>query len=135
MKEPALVEESDPVSQRYIIHTLTLMSLYVILNVAAIFGVVDHLSRMLTWVFALAVAFLVIGQIWATMVYMRDADEFLRGITARRFIAAAGITMAIYSTWGFLEVYAGAVSAPTCMIFGIFWGAFGAVSPFIRSTR
>jgi hypothetical protein len=77
----------------------------------------------------------VAGQIWTTLALMDESDEFVRALTARRFIVAAGLSMALFSAWGFAESYADAPHAPGWFIFPLFWLAFGVVSPFVRSTR
>jgi hypothetical protein len=111
------------------------MGAYVGFNAAAILGAFDSRQPPGTWLLALAIAVPVIGQIWATLAFMRDSDEFIRALTARRFIMASGLAMAGFTTWGFLESYAAAPHAPGWLIFALFWLCYGAVAPFVRSTR
>jgi hypothetical protein len=66
---------------------------------------------------------------------MNDSDEFVRALTAKRFIVASGLAMALLSGWGFMESYGGAAHAPGWLIYPLFWGLFGLISPFIRSSR
>ena len=74
-----------PASRRYALRTIALMAVYVLANVAAIFGLFDGLQHTpAAWVLAAAVALPVAGQIWATLALMRESDEFVRGIIARR---------------------------------------------------
>lgn len=72
---------------------------------------------------------------WATLALMNESDEFVRALTARRFIVAAGLAMALFSAWGFMESYGDAPHAPGWLIYPLFWGLFGLVSPFVKSTR
>jgi len=120
---------------RYLRRTAAFMSAYVAVNLAAITGAFDDLRAPGSWVLGLAVAAPVVGQIWATLVLMRDSDEFVRAVLAKRFIAASGLAMAIFSAWGFLESYADAPHVPGWLIYPLFWAAFGLVTPFLRTSR
>ncbi|HEY0649316.1 hypothetical protein [Phenylobacterium sp.] len=122
-------------AQRYRIRTIVFMTAYVAFNVAAIFGAFDSRQPPGTWFLALAISAPVVGQIWATLAFMRDSDEFIRALTARRFILASGLAMAVFTTWGFLESYADAPHAPGWLIFALFWACYGLVAPFVRTTR
>jgi hypothetical protein len=72
---------------------------------------------------------------WATLALIAESDEYVRALTAKRFIVAAGLAMALFSAWGFAESYAGAPHAPGWLVFALFWLAYGVVSPFVRTTR
>jgi len=124
----------DPAHRRYTLRTAAFMSGYVAINIAAIAGAFDDLRGPGAWLMGLAVAAPVAGQIWATIALMNEADEFVRALTAKRFIAS-GLAMAILSAWGFLESYAHAPHAPGWMIYPLFWAMFGVASPLIRTSR
>lgn len=122
--------------RRYVVRTMAFMTGYVAINVLAIFGAFDEIiGQPVAWALALAVAAPVIGQIWATLALMHDADEFMRALTAKQFILAAGMAMALASVWGFGESYANAPHIPAWMIYPLFWACFGLTAPFIRSSR
>jgi len=125
----------DPAHRRYMFRTAAFMSGYVAINIAAIAGAFDDLRGPGAWLMGLAVAAPVAGQIWATIALMNEADEFVRALTAKRFIVASGLAMAILSAWGFLESYAHAPHAPGWMIYPLFWAMFGVASPLIRTSR
>lgn len=125
----------DAAHRRYITRTLAFMSGYVAVNMAAIAGAFDDLRGPGAWVLGLAAAAPVAGQIWATIALMNEADEFVRALTAKRFIVASGLAMAVLSAWGFVESYAHAPHVPGWAIYPLFWALFGAASPFIRTTR
>ncbi|MCZ8087394.1 MAG: hypothetical protein O9257_08720 [Brevundimonas sp.] len=126
----------DPAHKRYVIRTWLFMSGYVAVNVAAIFGAFDEIiGKPAGWLLGLVVAALVAGQMWATMRLIAESDEFVRILNTKRFVAAAGLTMALFSAWGFMESYGDAPHAPGWLIYPLFWGLFGLVSPFIRNTR
>lgn len=125
----------DAASRRYALRTGAFMAGYVAINAAAIFGAFDDLRAPGSWLFALAVAAPVAGHIWATLALMRESDEFVRGLMAKRFILASGLAMAVFSAWGFLESYADAPHAPGWLVFALFWACYGLVTPFVRTTR
>ena len=125
----------EPAQRRYLIRTFAFMAGYVGINSGAIAGAFDDVRGPGAWALGLAVAAPVAGQIWATLALMRDSDEFMRGIIAKRFILAAGVAMALFTAWGFLESFAQAPHAYGWLIYPLFWAAFGIVSPFVRSTR
>jgi putative oxidoreductase len=132
----ALGKSTTAAHRRYTLRTMAFMVPYMAINVAAIFGAFDDIaSTPAAWLLALAVSAPVVGQIWATLSLMRDSDEFVRAVTAKQFIIAAGLAMAIASVWGFGESYADAYHLPAWLIYPLFWGCFGLVSPFIRTSN
>lgn len=125
-----------PAGRRYVLRTMAFMVPYVAICVAAMGGVFDELiGKPAAWLLALAVSAPVVGQIWATLSLMRESDEFVRALIARIFILATGLAFAIASVWGFGESFAGAPHLPAWLIYPLFWGCFGLVSPFVRSTN
>ena len=132
----ALGKSTSSAHRRYVVRTVAFMSGYVAINVAAIFGAFDDIaSPVAAWALALSVSAPVVGQIWATLSLMRESDEFVRAVTAKQFILASGLAMAIASVWGFGESYADAYHIPAWIIYPLFWACFGLVAPFVRSSR
>ena len=132
----ALGKSTSPAHGRYVVRTVGFMSGYVMINVAAILGALDDVaSPVAAWALALAVSAPVIGQIWATLALMRESDEFVRAVVAKQFILAAGAAMALASVWGFGESYAAAPHIPAWMIYPLFWGCFGVIAPFVKSSN
>ena len=132
-----LSKQQTPAGRRYVLRTFAFMVPYVAICVAmmttdAFDGV---MGRPAGWVLAAAVAAPVVGQIWATLALMRESDEFVRAVTAKQFILAAGMAMAIASVWGFGESYADAYHLPGWIIYPLFWLCFGLAAPFVRSSR
>jgi putative oxidoreductase len=127
----------DPstVNKKYYLRTALFMGGYVAINLAALTGAFDDLKSPGTWGFALAVTAPVAGQIWAMLAWMRDSDEFVRAVAAKRFVVATGIAMAVATAWGFMELYAKAPHISAVMMFPLFWLSFGMSSPFIRTSR
>lgn len=127
---------NSPAHKRYVIRTFAFMTPYVAINLAAIFGAFDDVqSTPSAWVLALACAAPVVGQIWATLALMHESDEFVRAVTAKQFILASGVAMAVATVWGFGESYADAPHVPAWIIYPVFWAAFGVIAPFIRTSR
>ena len=125
----------DVAHKRYIIRTLAFMAGYVAVNAAAIAGAFDDARAPGSYLLALVVAAPVAGQMWATLALMNDSDEYIRRLTANRFVAAAGAAITLFSAWGFMESYADAPHVPGWIIYPLFWACFGAVTPFVRSSR
>ena len=116
------------------VRTIAFMGAYVAVNVALMTGAFDDVRRPGAYVLALAVTAPVIGQVWATLDCMKRSDEFVGGLLARRFIVAAGLAIAAFTGWGFLEAFAGVPHAEGWLIYPLFWAFFGLVSPFLRTT-
>lgn len=121
--------------RRYKFRTLGFMGAYVGVNLAAIFGAFDGLRAPGGYVLALVVVAPIIGQLWATLRLLEESDEFVRGLMAKRMILASGLAIAGASAWGFMESYADAPHLPAWLVYPLFWGCFGLVSPFVRSSR
>ena len=119
---------TDP-KRTYIVRTLAFLSGYVAVNVAVMTGAFDDVSRPGAYVLALAVTAPVVGQLWATLDCMRRADEYVSKMLARPFILAAGLTIAVFTGWGFLETYAGVAHAPGWLVYPLFWAMYGISAP------
>ena len=131
-----LPKQNTPAGRRYVIRTMAFMGGYVAVMLATIGGAFDAIQNTpAAWALALTVAAPIAGQIWATLSFMRDSDEFVRAVTAKQFIVSAGVAMAAFSAWGFGESFAGAPHAEGWMIYPLFWAVFGCISPFIRSSN
>lgn len=128
---------SKPMSadKKYLVRTLAFMAGYTGINVAAIFGAFDDIGHTAGLALGLVVAAPVAGQIWATLALMADSDEFMRALLAKRFIVASGLSMAIAAAWGFMESFGDAPHISAWVIYPLFWGLFGLVTPFIRTSR
>src|SRR6187455_59267 len=116
--------DPDHVRRQYVLRASLFMSGYVAVNTAAIFGAFDHATPRGALALALTVSAPLAGHIWAMLAYMRDSDEFVRGLMAKRFVVASGLAMALFSAWGFMEIYAKAWHAPGSLIYPLFWAAY-----------
>ena len=98
----ALGKSTTAAHRKYVMRTMAFMSGYVAVMVATIFGAFDDIQgQPSAWILAAAVTAPIVGQIWATLMMMRDSDEFVRAVTAKQFIIAAGVAMALFTGWGF----------------------------------
>ena len=62
-------------------------------------------------------------------------DEFVRAITVKRMIAAAGLTLTVAVLVGLAEQFLGLRHLPMWLVYPLFWGALGMVTPFIGSSK
>lgn len=122
-------------AKAYTFRTVFFMLGYVVALVLAVSGALDPIGGVSGWVLAAAVAAPVAGQIWATLAFIRDSDEFVAGVTAKRFILAAGMTFALSVFWGFAEKFAEAPHVEGWWVYVVFWGLMGFMPVFIRSSR
>lgn len=130
-------KDGTPAHRRYIVRTMAFSVPYVAICVAMM--TTDAFDQVVgtpgAWWLAAVLSAPVIGQIWATLALMRESDEFVRGVTAKQFIVAAGLAMAVATFWGFGESFAGAPHMQTWLIVPLFWAMYGVVSPFIKTSR
>jgi hypothetical protein len=77
----------------------------------------------------------VAGQFVAAYRLVAAQDEFVRGITAKRVIAAAGLTITVAVLWGLAQQFLELRAVPMWVVYPFFWGAFGIVTPFIGDSR
>ena len=122
---------ADP-KRTYIIRTLLFMAGYVAVMAATVSGAFDDVGQGGAYLLALAATAPVIGQLWATLDCMRQADEYVAGLLARPFILAAGLTIAAATGWGFMETFAGAPHIHPSIIYPLFWAMYAVSAPFTR---
>src|SRR5690606_12615319 len=132
----ALGKNGTAAGRRYMLRTAAFMVPYVLIcGSMMVTDVFDEvIGKPAGWVLAAAVSAPVIGQLWATLSLIRESDEFVRAVTAKQFIVAAGLAMALATFWGFAETFAAAPHLPGWLVYAAFWAFFGCVSPFIRAS-
>lgn len=94
-----------------------------------------RLPSQILWAVALVLAGTVAGQFVAAYRLVAAQDEYIRGITAKRGIAAAGVTLTAAVFWGLGQQFLRLPEVPMWVLYPFFWGAFGIVTPFIRSSH
>jgi hypothetical protein len=95
----------------------------------------NGLPEIVRWLLVLLLAASVALQFAAAYRSVAAQDEFVRAIAFKGGIAAAGITVTAAVLWGLAEQFLGAPNVPMWLVYPFFWGIFGIVSPFIRSSR
>ncbi len=123
-------------ARQYQTGTLVTMGAYVVaLSVAVL--VVNLKLVTGVWVYPLAIlpALAIIGQLLVTLRYLRDADEFVRALLAKRLIVAALSTFGLMTAWGFLETFTDAPHLPGWLGYCMMWGFVGISSAFIRDSK
>lgn len=121
--------------RRYVIGTILSMSAYVaLIGIVSWFPGLAGAPYWLVVLGALAPGLAISAQLWVVLRFLRESDEYIRALLAKRFIAAALLTFSAATIYGFLETFAAAPHAPLWMVYPLFWAAFGLVSPFLRTT-
>lgn len=123
-----------PAAKRYSIRTTLFMLGYVAALFAAVGGALDAIGGVSGWVLAAAVSAPVAGQIWATLSFMRESDEFVAAVTAKRFIIAAGLAMGLAVFWGFAEMFARAPHLEGWWVYVAFWALMGPMPLFVKDS-
>lgn len=77
----------------------------------------------------------IIAQLWVTLRYLRDADEFVRALLAKRLIVACLATFGVMTVWGFLETFAGVPHLAAWWGYCLMWFLLGVSSLFIRDSK
>jgi len=95
----------------------------------------SELPGLVVWSIIGLLTLSVVGQFLAAYRLLARQDEFVRGITAKRVIAAAGLTITIAVAWGLGQQHLDLLAIPLWVVYPAFWGALGIVSPFIRTSR
>lgn len=123
-------------SGRYVRGTIGAMTYYAVAIGAASY-VVDRELLSGIWLYMLAAqpGAAIALQIWVTLRFLREADEYVRTLLAKRLIAAAMGSLALMTVWGFLEAFAGVVHIPGWYGYILMWGLFCLVSLFIRDSK
>jgi putative oxidoreductase len=125
-----------PASRGYVVGTMASMVLYVIGIVGLSWSVPRGYLHGPAMYAAILVPSLAIAlQLLVTMRYLGRVDEYVRGVMTKRFLVAAMLACIVATTWGFFETYAAAPHQPGWLIYPLFWGLFGVVTPFIRTSR
>jgi hypothetical protein len=126
---------SWPHSSKYTIVSLGLWFAFLAAVIAYNYG------REIGWPLEALVAIALIPAVTVAVQFMfalkqfDGQDEFVRALTAKRMIGAAGLTIVLVTAWGCLQSVMPLPAAPLWLIYPLFWSAFALVSPLIRGTR
>jgi hypothetical protein len=130
------MDDGGPWSRTYVIWTSV--------NWIAFLAAVAFLTRgtaggavpdVVIWAVVIVAALSVGAQFFAAYRLVAEQDEFIRAITIKRGIAAIGVTITAAVLWGLAQQFLPVPRVPMWVVYPLFWGAFGLVTPFIRSSR
>jgi len=130
------MSEDWPSSRRYIIGSVLNWAMF--LAVIALLSWGDATGKLpegAQWLLVLLLTASVVAQFVVAYRSIAAEDEFVRALTFKCGIAAAGVTISGAVLWGLAEQFLAAPKVPMWVVYPFFWGAFGMVSPFIRSSR
>ena len=114
---------SNAAQKLYVRRTLLITAAYllVVTLVAVVFKTL-HPTGPLAWAVAVFTALPTLGFLAITGLYLRDEkDEFLRTVQVYSMLGGIGLTLAVTTTWGFLEDFAHAPRLDLTWIYPIFW--------------
>jgi hypothetical protein len=124
-----------PASRGYVVQSLGLWAFFLLSIALLSWGSGGRLPQSALWALALAHAGSVALQFALAYRLVSLQDEFIRAIIAKRMLAAAGLTVTAAVLASVLEQFLGVPRLPMWLIYPFFWGAFGMVTPFVRSSR
>lgn len=130
------MDDGWPSSRPYVVGTTFMWAIFLFAIYIMAWGSEhDRLPPAVLWAIAFLLALSVAGQFVAAYRLIARQDEYIRGITTKRMIAAIGLTITVAVLSGVIEQFLGAPALPMWLVYPLFWGAFGVVTPFIRSSR
>lgn len=128
------MNKHSPAGRRYLKRFVPAMIAYFF----AIFGA-SYSFRLLdlrgpaAWAMAIAPALPILAVIAIMGLYIKEeTDEFQRNVLVESMIWGFGITLAITTVWGFLEMYVHTPGLPSFWAFPIFCLAMGLSQLFVR---
>ena len=130
-----MIFDKLPPKRAYQLQLLLFMGAYVCLLSVAELTQTSDFSAATSWFIAVSPALPIAGVVWTMLRFIDRSDEFIRALTAKRFIVASGMVYALATAWGFLELYAQAPDFPLYLIFPVFCGALGLAGLMVRTTK
>ena len=110
-----------PVERRYVVRLLSFMALYGAVFLSTKPFQTVHAAAAVRWTLALLLALSTLGAVWAIARYLvEEDDEYLRMRQAQAVLGATGLTLAVYTLWGYLAVFGLARGLPAYEIFPVF---------------
>jgi hypothetical protein len=129
------MDDGWPRSRRYVIWSSANWLMFIAAVAFLTWGRRAALAEPLVWAIVGFVALTVAAQFVAAYRLVAAQDEFIRGITARRAMAAAGVTICAAVFWGLAQQFLPVPQVPAWTVYPLFWGAFGFVTPLVRTSR
>ena len=126
----------DPAAARYGRGTAAAMAYYAVAICAAVYvGDRNLLSGIWLYMLAAQPGAAIAIQIWVTLRYLREAEEFMRALLDKRFILATMTTLALATVWGFLETFAQVQHIAGWWVYPIMWFIFGLSALVIKDSK
>ncbi|CAN5283035.1 hypothetical protein BH10PSE4_BH10PSE4_46450 [soil metagenome] len=125
---------SWPSDLRYVAGAVGAWVLFLACVVAVAFG------RRAGWPMAALVALALVPAITVALQFVAAyrliaaQDEFVRALTVKRMVVAAALSITLATAWSVLELVC-LPHLPTWLIYPLFWGMLGLVTPMIRNAR
>ncbi len=83
---------------------------------------------------ALIPAVIAAAQFYTAYRLVAAQDEFVRGLFAKRMLAAGALAVLFATAWSGAELV-GAPHLPTWLLYPLVWGLFGLVTPVIKGSK
>lgn len=125
---------SWPSDLRYVVGAIGAWALFLACVVAVAVGENAGWPRVTLVVLALIPAITVAVQFVAAYRLITAQDEFVRALTVKRMVVSAGLSITLATAWSVLEL-TGLPHLPAWLIYPLFWGLFGLLTPVIRDAR
>jgi hypothetical protein len=124
-----------PNSLAYRLWAVSLWSLFLLDLIALSWARRVGLPAPILWTLAAFPGASVLLQFYLAYRLVSRQDEFVRALTAKRMIAAGGLTIALATGWSVAEQFVAAPNVPLWLMYPFFWSAFAAVTPLIRDSE
>jgi len=125
---------SNAAARRYRARFTPAMCLYVcfILGSAWIFKH-HHPSGVLAYTLAVLPSLPLVGTIVIVGLYLvEEQDEFQRTVLVQSMLWGIGVTLAVTTVWGFLEMLAGVPHFQPWIAYPLFWFCVGIATPILK---
>ncbi|MDE2163556.1 MAG: hypothetical protein KGJ53_10355 [Alphaproteobacteria bacterium] len=134
MDEASDLNPSWPGGWRYTFGAVLSWTTFLLAVVLLVMGRNQGWPAPLLWALALVPAATVAAQFVAAYRLIAAQDEFIRALTTKRVVVAAGLAVTIATAWSVGELD-GLPHLPAWLIYPLFWGLFGVLTPVIRGSR
>jgi hypothetical protein len=125
---------SWPANPRYVIGAMASWALFLAAVAGVAFGKAAGWPPAALMALAAIPAATVARQFWAAYRLIAAQDEFVRALTVKRMVVAAGLSITLATAWSVMEL-TGVPHLPAWLIYPLFWGLYGMVTPLIRDAR
>ena len=117
----------NPAQRRYVIRMFVAAGLSVLFAVvAAVAFRYFHPTGIPAYLAAILPALPIVGAIVGTGLYLaEETDEFQRNLLVQSLLGGIGGTLAVTTTWGYLEDFAKAPRLDLILVYTLFWGLAG----------